>query len=120
MLIETDNLLRVSTYAKQQNISPSGVKKRGKAGKVEIIKIDGVQFVGVDNAPLTEDTVIANGFKKTGSIYDYVGPHENGFCLCVLNGYFYVQYLNMAMGKPLKTLTDLRNAYDIWTGRSLI
>jgi|AntAceMinimDraft_18_1070375.scaffolds.fasta_scaffold33998_2 hypothetical protein len=45
MIIETTKLLKISTYAKQNNISHTYVYTLGKKGKLNVITIDGVKFV---------------------------------------------------------------------------
>ena len=42
---ETENLLKVSSYAREMGISSTWVYKLAKAKKIEIITIDGVQFI---------------------------------------------------------------------------
>ena len=43
------NLIKVSTYARQEGISVPAVYKRIKAGNVECVEIDGVKFINVNN-----------------------------------------------------------------------
>tara|TARA_R110002126_G_scaffold280684_2_gene428230 strand:- start:473 stop:610 length:138 start_codon:yes stop_codon:yes gene_type:complete len=40
-----EDLVRISTYAKEQNISVTWVYKLEKNEEIEIVKIDGVKFV---------------------------------------------------------------------------
>ena len=47
MIISTVNLKKVSTYAKDKNISAAWVYKLAEKGKVEIVQIDGVKFVNI-------------------------------------------------------------------------
>ena len=43
------NLIKVSTYARQEGISVPAVYKRINAGNVECVEIDGVKFIKVNN-----------------------------------------------------------------------
>ena len=43
------NLIKVSTYARQECISVPAVYKRINAGRVECVEIDGVKFIKVNN-----------------------------------------------------------------------
>lgn len=43
--METETLQKVSNYAKKINKSVTWVYKLAKAGKIEIVEIDGVKFV---------------------------------------------------------------------------
>jgi len=43
--MQTIDLIKVSNYAKKINKSPTWVYKLAKAGKIEIVEIDGVKFV---------------------------------------------------------------------------
>lgn len=47
--MEKSNLIKVSTYARQEGISVPAVYKRIKAGSVECVEIDGVKFIKVNN-----------------------------------------------------------------------
>lgn len=44
-IMKTDNLVRVSTYAKSKGITPTAVYLQVKQGKVKIVEIDGMKFV---------------------------------------------------------------------------
>ena len=43
------NLIKVSTYARQEGISVPAVYKRINAGSVECVEIDGGKFIKVNN-----------------------------------------------------------------------
>ena len=43
------NLIKVSTYARQEGISVPAVYKRINAGRVECVEIDRVKFIKVNN-----------------------------------------------------------------------
>ena len=43
--METEMLQKISNYAKKINKSVTWVYKLAKAGKIEIVEIDGVKFV---------------------------------------------------------------------------
>lgn len=45
MQVNTSNLLKVSTYAKQEGVSLTTVTNWGKQGKIKTVIIDGVKFV---------------------------------------------------------------------------
>lgn len=45
-----ENLVRVSTYAKSKDISPTAVYLRVKQGKVKIVEIDGMKFVDLNES----------------------------------------------------------------------
>ena len=45
------SLIKVSTYAKQEDVSVTEAGRRIKAGKLESIEIDGVRFVVLPPAP---------------------------------------------------------------------
>lgn len=47
--MENSNLIKVSTYARQEGISVPAVYKRINAGSVECVEIDGVKFINVNN-----------------------------------------------------------------------
>lgn len=47
---KTENLVRVSTYAKSKNISPTAVYLQVKQGKVKIVEIDGMKFVDLNES----------------------------------------------------------------------
>lgn len=47
MQVNTANLLKVSTYAKQEGVSLTTVTNWGKQGKIKTVIIDGVKFVVV-------------------------------------------------------------------------
>lgn len=47
--MEKSNLIKVSTYARQEGISVPAVYKRIKAGSVECVEIDGVKFIRIKN-----------------------------------------------------------------------
>jgi hypothetical protein len=49
MLIETNDFVKVSTYAHQNNVSVTWVYKLIKLNVLEMILIDGVKFVRIDN-----------------------------------------------------------------------
>ena len=49
MVLETDNLCKISTYAKSCGVCPNCVIKWASAGSVQIIKIDGVKFIDSSN-----------------------------------------------------------------------
>ena len=51
-------LVKVSTYAKQQNVSTIEAYRRITAGKVEGVKIDGVAFVVLPAPPATPAGVV--------------------------------------------------------------
>lgn len=40
-----DGLVRVATYARNENITPTAVYLRARQGKVSIVEIDGMKFV---------------------------------------------------------------------------
>jgi len=45
MKIETNNLVKVSTYAKQKDFSPQWVRELAKRGDIKMIDIDGAKFI---------------------------------------------------------------------------
>ena len=45
--MEKTKLIKVSTYARQEDISVPAVYKRINAGNVECVEIDGVKFIKV-------------------------------------------------------------------------
>lgn len=47
--MKNSNLIKVSTYARQEGISVPAVYKRINAGSVECVEIDGVKFIKVNN-----------------------------------------------------------------------
>ena len=47
--MEKSKLIKVSTYARQEDISGPAVYKRINAGNVECVEIDGVKFIKVNN-----------------------------------------------------------------------
>ena len=47
--MEKSKLIKVSTYARQEDISVPAVYKRINAGSVECVEIDGVKFIKVNN-----------------------------------------------------------------------
>ena len=47
--MEKSKLIKVSTYARQEDISVPAVYKRIIAGSVECVEIDGVKFIKVNN-----------------------------------------------------------------------
>ena len=47
--MENSNLIKVSTYARQEGISVPAVYKRINTGKVECVEIDGVKFIKVND-----------------------------------------------------------------------
>ena len=47
--MKNSNLIKVSTYARQECISVPAVYKRINAGNVECVEIDGVKFIKVNN-----------------------------------------------------------------------
>lgn len=47
--MKNSNLIKVSTYARQEGISVPAVYKRINAGSVECVEIDGVKFINVNN-----------------------------------------------------------------------
>tara|TARA_R110000803_G_C11824551_1_gene302433 strand:- start:454 stop:591 length:138 start_codon:yes stop_codon:yes gene_type:complete len=40
-----EDLVRVSTYAKEQNVSVTWIYKQAKNNEIKIVEIDGVKFV---------------------------------------------------------------------------
>jgi len=47
--MEKSKLIKVSTYARLEDISVPAVYKRINAGSVECVEIDGVKFIKVNN-----------------------------------------------------------------------
>ena len=47
--MEKSKLIKVSTYASQQDISVAAVYKRINTGKIECVEIDGVKFIKVND-----------------------------------------------------------------------
>ena len=47
--MEKSKLIKVSTYARKEDISVPAVYKRINAGNVECVEIDGVKFINVNN-----------------------------------------------------------------------
>ena len=47
--MKNSNLIKVSTYARQEGISVPAVYKRINAGSVECVEIDGVKFINVND-----------------------------------------------------------------------
>lgn len=49
------NLQRISTYAREHDITVAGVYKRIEAGKVKVVEIDGVKFIEKEEDGSDED-----------------------------------------------------------------
>lgn len=45
MIVETENLIKVSTYAKETGVTPRWIWKKIEKKKIKEIVIDGVKFI---------------------------------------------------------------------------
>jgi RNA-binding protein YhbY len=50
MKIDTNNLVKVSTYAREKEVSPQWVRQLVKRGDIKMIDIDGSKFIIIKNS----------------------------------------------------------------------